>query len=498
MSVLRRPWAVALPLLVVLPLFVLLSPTPAYAAGTVTVSVVGQGSVTGDGIDCTQTGGPDCSEFYPNEPEGCIGDPPHQTCFDPPPTRELTAAPDSNGFVFSSFQGCDSVSARVCTITVSNNRSVTAVYSDAQAPTVVLTGPLTATIRGTVSMTANASDNNGVKRVEFRMNGSLLGSDTTAPYSLNLNTTSFPDGTRTISARAVDLVENASLESSRSVTIDNTAPVLSVTGPDGATFGPGSTQTWNMTASDATSGLSSRICSVVPENTPPTFGACSGVSSHQVTGLAGGSYVFTARVVDGAGNTTTAAPRTFTIDATPPTSMIVSGPAHGSVTASRTATFAMTASEPGSTFGCRAYAFGTTPPAFGACSGGTQHVLTGLADGGHTFEVRATDAVGNVEATPVTRAFVVDGTAPQTSFTKTPKKVIRTTKRKVTVRFGLAASEAGTFRCSLDGKAWVACAAATSFKVKRGRHTLRVVATDAVGNVDASPATYSWRVKKKV
>src|SRR5687768_9488628 len=138
MSVLRRRLAVALPLLVVLPVVALLSPTPAYAAGTVSVAVQGQGTVTGDGIDCTQSGGPDCSEFYPNAPEECIGDPPHQTCFDPPPTRELTAAPGSNGFVFSSFQGCDSVNVndRTCSVTVTSNRSVTAVYSDAQAPTV--------------------------------------------------------------------------------------------------------------------------------------------------------------------------------------------------------------------------------------------------------------------------------------------------------------------------------------------------------------------------
>ena len=77
--------------------------------------------------------------------------------------------------------------------------------------------------------------------------------------------------------------------------------------------------------------------------------------------------------------------------------------------------------------------------------------------------MRAADALGNVESTPVARAFRVDATAPDTSFTKTPKSVIRTKKRKVTVRFGLAATEAGTFRCSLDGKAFVACSPETSF-----------------------------------
>ena len=210
-----------------------------------------------------------------------------------------------------------------------------------------------------------------------------------------------------------------------------------------------------------------------------------------------GSYVFHALVRSTGQATTTSGARTFTIDATPPTSAIVSGPASGSVTSSRTATFAMTASEPGATFACRTYPFGTAPPAFGACTGANQHALTGLADGGHTFEVRATDAVGNVETAPVVRAFTVDGTPPQTSFTKTPKSVIRTKKRKVTVRFVLAASEAGTFRCSLDGKAYAACSPETTFKVRRGAHTLRVIATDTIGNADPTPASYSWKVKKK-
>ena len=481
--------------MVVLPIIVLASPTPAYAAGTVTVSVQGFGTVTGDGINCTETGAPDCSQFYQDEQE-CDPElkPP---CFDVPPSVLLTAGVGSNGYSFAGFGSgdCDETSGSECMLTVGSDRSVTAIYIDTQNPTVGLTGPLEPAVRGTFTMTANAADNSGVQRVEFRINGALVGQDTTAPYSVDVNSAFHGDGTKTISARAVDVVGLISSDSSRSVTIDNTAPALGVTGPDGATFGPGSTQTWNLTASDVT-GVTLR-CGVARTGTTPGEGACSGGASHSVSNLPGGSYVFRALARDGVGNETVTT-RSFTIDATPPTSTIVSGPAAGSVSSSRTVTFAMTASEPGATFACRAYPFGTTAPTFGACSGGTQHVLTGLADGGHTFEVRATDAVGNVETAPVTRAFVVDGTAPQTSFTKTPKSVIRTKKRKVTVRFGLASSEPGTYRCSLDGKAWTACAPETSFRVRRGVHTLKVVATDAVGNADATPATYRWRVKKKV
>ena len=34
-------------------------------------------------------------------------------------------------------------------------------------------------------------------------------------------------------------------------------------------------------------------------------------------------------------------------------------------------------------------------------------------------------------------------------------------------------------------------------RVRRGAHTLRVIATDTIGNADPTPASYSWKVKKK-
>ncbi|WP_368563944.1 PHB depolymerase family esterase [Pseudoxanthomonas sp. UTMC 1351] len=80
---------------------------------------------------------------------------------------------------------------------------------DGTPPTTTLTAPANgANVSGTVAVSATASDNIGVDRVEFLLDGALLGSDSTAPYSLNWNTATATSGTHTLQARAFDLVDN--------------------------------------------------------------------------------------------------------------------------------------------------------------------------------------------------------------------------------------------------------------------------------------------------
>lgn len=187
-------------------------------------------------------------------------------------------------------------------------------------------------------------------------------------------------------------------------------------------------------------------------------------------------------------NTTdqTPATRTVTIDATPPQTSIASGPS--GLTNDPTAAFQFSSDEAGSSFQCR-----IDGGAFAPCT--SPRTVGPLSDGQHTFQVRARDATGNTDATPASRSFTVDTTAPETTITQGPKR--KTKKKRVTFEF--SADEAGSsFECSLDGKGFAACQSPTTLRAKkRGKHSFEVRATDAAGNVDLTPDRHTWKRKKK-
>jgi len=174
-------------------------------------------------------------------------------------------------------------------------------------------------------------------------------------------------------------------------------------------------------------------------------------------------------------------------DTTPPETTITSGPASSTTAAS--ASLAFGSSEAGSSFECKldagSYAACTSPKSY-----------SGLSVGSHTFSVRAKDAAGNVDATPATRSWTInavtpplDTTPPETTITSGPGA---STDTSATIAF--IASEAGSsFECKLDAGNYVACTSAKFYSgLTVNSHTFSVRAKDAAGNVDATPATWSW------
>jgi PKD repeat protein len=98
-----------------------------------------------------------------------------------------------------------------------------ALPGDTTAPTVTMTAPTPGTVTGTVTVSANASDNVGIVGVQFLLNGAPLGAeDTSAPYSINWNTTGTANGgPYQVSARARDAANNQTTATAVSVTVNN-------------------------------------------------------------------------------------------------------------------------------------------------------------------------------------------------------------------------------------------------------------------------------------
>jgi hypothetical protein len=101
---------------------------------------------------------------------------------------------------------------------------------DTTPPTVSITGPVNgAAVSGTVTVSASATDNIGVAGVQFKLDGSNLGTeDTTSPYSTSWNTTATANGSHTLTAVVRDGSGNTTTSSSVAVNVSNAPAVLSL------------------------------------------------------------------------------------------------------------------------------------------------------------------------------------------------------------------------------------------------------------------------------
>ena len=210
------------------------------------------------------------------------------------------------------------------------------------------------------------------------------------------------DGSYTFRVRATDAAGNQTTKT-RSFTVNADPPQTTIdSGPSGLSNDPDPAFTFS--ADEPGSSFECRLDS-------GTWSSCASPKAY--ANLPEGPHSFEVRATDATANTDpTPASRAFTIDTTPPSLQIDSGP--GALTGDSTPTFSFSADET-ATFDCRLYQQGTTAPSFAACSGpGDTHTPDpALTEGDYTFEVQATDVAGSVNATPATRTFTVDATAPE-------------------------------------------------------------------------------------
>jgi hypothetical protein len=215
-----------------------------------------------------------------------------------------------------------------------------------------------------------------------------------------------------------------------------------------------------------------------------TWTACA--SPRQLPGLSEGSHQFEVRATDAAGNQGTDS-RTFAVDLTAPQTSFTAGPL--GPTSSSNPAFAFAATEAASSFEC-------------SLDGGTWTTCaspwsTGeLGDGQHEVAVRATDAAGNVDPSPASRAFTVDTRSPDTQISAGPEGATR----DAAPVFAFRSDDPGSaFECRVDDGPFGTCRSGDRLAtLGDGPHQFEVRATDEAGNADANPAGRDFTVDTRV
>jgi hypothetical protein len=124
---------------------------------------------------------------------------------------------------------------------------------DTTLPTVSITAPAAgATVSGTVSVTASASDNVGVTKVEFYVDGVLKNTDTLTAYAWSWDTTTATNGSHSLTAKAYDAALNVKTSIAVSVTVSN-ATATDISG-------------WTITQANATVVYTIPAGTIIPAN----------------------------------------------------------------------------------------------------------------------------------------------------------------------------------------------------------------------------------------
>ena len=274
------------------------------------------------------------------------------------------------------------------------------------------------------------------------------------------------DGAYAWRLSGADLAGNAMAPLEGTVVVDTRAPAAPTI--DAGPPDPSSDPTPTFAFSSAEAGLSYE-CSLTVG--PATFAPCTSPKSY--ASRPDGSYTFSVRATDDAGNTGAAASAPLRIDTVGPAASIDASPP--SRTNDPSPTFAFSAAERGAAFEC-SLAAGSIP-SFAPCSSPT--TFAAVADGVYTFAVRARDALGNA-GPAVDAAFVVDTAAPTASASPPGGAFDRG------ISVSLTSSEPGEIRYTTDGSSpTIASSVYTGPLAIAATTTVRFLAVDRAGN--ASP-----------
>jgi len=181
---------------------------------------------------------------------------------------------------------------------------------------VALTAPAAGNVTGTVTVSANAADNVGVTQVEFFAGTTSIGVDTTAPYSVDWNTTTVANGNVSLTAVAHDAAGNTTTSAAVVVSVSNVAPPVDNTPPTVALTAPAAGNVSGTVAVTANAADNVGVTQVEFFAGATSLGVDTTAPysvSWNTTATANGAVALTAVAKDAAGNSTTSAAVNVTV-----------------------------------------------------------------------------------------------------------------------------------------------------------------------------------------
>ncbi|HEY0768300.1 MAG TPA: CHRD domain-containing protein [Steroidobacteraceae bacterium] len=110
------------------------------------------------------------------------------------------------------------------------------IYSACPPPTVTLTAPssgATVSLAVTLTATATASAANGltISRVDFMIDGTVVGTATASPYTVSWNSKTVANGSHSLTAKATDSMNDTATTPAITLTVQNTAAMAATMAP---------------------------------------------------------------------------------------------------------------------------------------------------------------------------------------------------------------------------------------------------------------------------
>ena len=278
------------------------------------------------------------------------------------------------------------------------------------------------------------------------------------------------DGAYSVSVTATDGAGNTSAPATASWTVDTAAPSAPQLSGAPASLTSSKSASISATAEEG----ATLTCSIDGGD----YSACTSPVTR--SDLADGPHSVAVKATDAAGNTSSAATASWTVDASAPAAPQLSG-APSALTNSKSASVSASA-EDGATLTCS-----VDGGSYSACD--SPKSLSDLADGPHSVAFKATDAAGNTSSA-ATASWIVDATAPSApGLSGAPTGHTKATSASISI----SGEDGATFHCSVDGGDASACTGISLSDLADGTHSVSVTQTDSAGNTGAA-ASASWTV----